>query len=460
MLQTGQGHSGYVSSVAFSPDGTRIVSASEDGKIKLWDASDLTAGALQTGSGHSGGVRSVAFSPAGIIVSGSSDDTIKTWYLESGGNVVLENTTLRACEAVGLRGGGLHLVEAKATLNHVQISDCLAADGGALFAERSTFTLRGCELTHNSATNGAAAVLYNSAKSTTGRSTMALSRVAANSGSMSVTAFARLTWECFPGAAHAAPPLAAPHTSLSNRHPPPACKQANMHPMAWASSRTTSQAAPLSARPAFWGTQPTRHCQHAPLRVRMETTAPRAPPPGGLVPRALPLRVAAQQIPASAVHARPAAMQTRPDSRAARRAQLALTPSESTARDARAAPPAGIAVQRVLHLSRSPSCRAAPGPSTRSKAPLQWMRAPHVQPVPMEVLRARIARRRARVAPLARSPLKRGATHARGAQQRRIRMIRARRRASSARRAPSARAARRWSCLQRVNQGRTPTRQM
>jgi WD40 repeat protein len=30
-------HSGFVVSVAFSPDGTKIVSASSDGTIKVWD---------------------------------------------------------------------------------------------------------------------------------------------------------------------------------------------------------------------------------------------------------------------------------------------------------------------------------------------------------------------------------------------------------------------------------------
>ena len=34
-------HSGYVNSVAFSPDGTTIVSGSEDGTIKVWDAGGL-----------------------------------------------------------------------------------------------------------------------------------------------------------------------------------------------------------------------------------------------------------------------------------------------------------------------------------------------------------------------------------------------------------------------------------
>ncbi|KAE9390281.1 WD40 repeat-like protein, partial [Gymnopus androsaceus JB14] len=64
-------------SVAFSPDGTRIVSGSDDKTIRIWDA----ANGVQIGEpleGHEYSVRSVAFSPDGTkIVSGSPDNTIR-----------------------------------------------------------------------------------------------------------------------------------------------------------------------------------------------------------------------------------------------------------------------------------------------------------------------------------------------------------------------------------------------
>src|SRR6266576_1166993 len=73
-----------VISVAFSPDGTRIVSGSNDRTIRVWDAhsGDVVAGPFE---GHTSSVRSVAFSPDGTcIVSSSSDRTSRVWDAHSG----------------------------------------------------------------------------------------------------------------------------------------------------------------------------------------------------------------------------------------------------------------------------------------------------------------------------------------------------------------------------------------
>jgi WD40 repeat protein len=58
--------------VAFSPDGTRIVTGSFDGTAKVWDAGTGTP--LLELKGHTGPVHSVAFSRDGThIVTGGED---------------------------------------------------------------------------------------------------------------------------------------------------------------------------------------------------------------------------------------------------------------------------------------------------------------------------------------------------------------------------------------------------
>ena len=82
-LFTLYGHTGAVTSVAFSPDGTRIVTGSEDQTAKVWDA--RTGTALLELKGHTGAVTSVSFSPDGTrIVTGSGDRTAKVWDARTG----------------------------------------------------------------------------------------------------------------------------------------------------------------------------------------------------------------------------------------------------------------------------------------------------------------------------------------------------------------------------------------
>ena len=76
------GHTGWVNSVWFSPDGLTLASGSFDRTIRLWDV--LTGRQQQVLTGHTDEVRSVWFGPDGLtLASGSADHTIRLWALPS-----------------------------------------------------------------------------------------------------------------------------------------------------------------------------------------------------------------------------------------------------------------------------------------------------------------------------------------------------------------------------------------
>src|SRR5437764_983698 len=82
-LQTLEGHSGWVSSVAFSHDSARLASASYNKTVKIWDTS--SGECLQTLKGRSGCVYSVVFShDSARLASASYDKTVKIWDTSSG----------------------------------------------------------------------------------------------------------------------------------------------------------------------------------------------------------------------------------------------------------------------------------------------------------------------------------------------------------------------------------------
>ncbi|MGI9061546.1 MAG: HEAT repeat domain-containing protein [Ktedonobacteraceae bacterium] len=78
-----QNHHDIVNAVAWSPDSTRIASASDDKTVQVWDA--LTGSKPFVFGGHTAQVDTVAWSPNGqLIASGSVDGIIEIWDPNNG----------------------------------------------------------------------------------------------------------------------------------------------------------------------------------------------------------------------------------------------------------------------------------------------------------------------------------------------------------------------------------------
>ncbi len=95
----------WVPSVVFSSDGATLASGSGDGTVLLWDVSSQAEIAVL--EGHTSRVRSVAFTPDGtMLASGSDDETIKLWDVSSRAEIATIEGHRQEVRSVAFSPGG------------------------------------------------------------------------------------------------------------------------------------------------------------------------------------------------------------------------------------------------------------------------------------------------------------------------------------------------------------------
>jgi WD40 repeat protein/serine/threonine protein kinase len=105
------GHDDVVNSAAYSPDGTRIVTASRDKTARIWDA--RTGVQLTVLSGHGDFVHSAVYSPDGTrIVTASIDKTARIWDARSGAQLAVLSGHGEAVRSAAYSPDGARIVTA------------------------------------------------------------------------------------------------------------------------------------------------------------------------------------------------------------------------------------------------------------------------------------------------------------------------------------------------------------
>ncbi len=117
-----EGHADPVFSVAFDAPGERLVTASFDTTVRLWTIPDGVP--LRVLLGHSGAVRAARFDADGSrIVSASADGTLRLWDSNAGGAVLVIESGEDYITSVALTPGGESLASGSSLDGTIRVRD-------------------------------------------------------------------------------------------------------------------------------------------------------------------------------------------------------------------------------------------------------------------------------------------------------------------------------------------------
>ena len=108
LMHTLSGHSNYVTAVAVSADGQRVVSGSSDRMVKIWDAE--SGQERFTLSGHTGSVSEVAVFPDGEKIVAGIGKEVKVWKQNK---MVLTRKANDVVDKIGLNDDILRMIKDK-----------------------------------------------------------------------------------------------------------------------------------------------------------------------------------------------------------------------------------------------------------------------------------------------------------------------------------------------------------